>query len=974
MPGKLRPLFLLMLIFLAPPVFPAGGVLAGSSSPLNVIRTEFFDVIFPEVCRASAEKIVAVCDDYYIEITSLLETEAYQRFPVTITRSVEVLNAYYSAVPYNRIVLFDTLPEKNLDMYEETIQSVFYHELTHAVTYNMKAPALRRLSFFSGALSPAWLSVTTFWAEGATVSFESRGRGGRLNDPFSTQIVSQSVIEGRFPSWRDVTGARDTYPGGTDAYIFGSMFASYLQETYGMSRYADFWKKAGSSLSFSFVAGVFRKAYGMSVSEAWRDFERTLTVEHDEKNAAPLSDKKSRVATFDVHYDSQAGVTKIAFFDAASSALRLLTLGPDGKIKRSRKLLAVTGVTRVAFDADGRKIAISRNIDERNYKCVTAEYDLDRKKYTEHKESGRRDGYFKISGGKPEFACVSVRDFLDGDGEIPFSPVCIGENLGAAIIKDGLSWKIRLSGTDAPRDFDFSRIPSLPDSEDGGQRNLILHNLHSVSAGDSAVWLSFAWAELGKGGEMLSRAGFLRIDREAMSAAAFLQKRNGFAGAVEAVPSLEALQCLDAMISDSGNRADAQKSFAVFVTAAQYAETPLYRAEMTADDFDVVMIPAGGVAAENGLVQKTAAEAADDDNSGGSAVPGHSVISYNPFRYYRSGILVPLLAVVPVHKHSLESEENALAELFLGLTFVSTNPWGDRQVWLSAGYNPLFGTGGAYVAFSGGDDSFQYSASGTAVFDRRGFMQTAESVQVAKTMWRGKTGAFSVGAQGNFLYGRQLAGSGLPDIGGDSWKERDDSVGKSASALAFVKFSDIHKISPAVHDYAGFSLQPFVMGMYRDSENLGSADKYLNAGASAVVRFPVLVPLIFRAALFPSSKYAAEGGVTAILADFEIHKGIPAVSLFVQRVVVSAGYAGKIAYSHGGFWDICRADEIFRNIEKNDYSDAVRLSAELFLSPNTGFAADSAFQLSLGCSLAWRPNPDAGERQMSLALTAGFVY
>ena len=211
----------IILFLLSLPLHALGGALADSSAPLHVIQTEYFDIIFPSECRESAQKIEAVCDDYYLEITRLLETDAYQRFPVTITRSVELLNAYYAAIPYNRIVLYDTLPESSLDMYQETIQSIFYHELTHAVTYNMKGSLCRALSVFADSMNPAWLSITTFWAEGATVSFESKGEGGRLNDPFSTQIVNQSVIEGKFPSWRDVTGSRDTYPGGTDAYMFG---------------------------------------------------------------------------------------------------------------------------------------------------------------------------------------------------------------------------------------------------------------------------------------------------------------------------------------------------------------------------------------------------------------------------------------------------------------------------------------------------------------------------------------------------------------------------------------------------------------------------------------------------------------------------------------------------------------------------------------------------------------------------------
>ncbi len=267
-------------LFLFLPVYSLGGVLAGSSSPLHVIRTEFFDIIFPMECRESAQKIAAVCDDYYLEITQILETEADRRFPVTITRSVEALNAYYAAVPYNRIVLYDTLPEESLDMYENTIQKIFYHELTHAVTYNMRDEKYKKsirykiASFIGDLINPAWLTITTFWAEGATVSFESKGKGGRLNDPFSTQLANQSVIEGHFPSWRDVTGSRDTYPGGTDAYIFGAMFASYLQETYGMSKYADFWKNAGTNCPLSLIAGVFKKTYGFKISDAWNDFKK----------------------------------------------------------------------------------------------------------------------------------------------------------------------------------------------------------------------------------------------------------------------------------------------------------------------------------------------------------------------------------------------------------------------------------------------------------------------------------------------------------------------------------------------------------------------------------------------------------------------------------------------------------------------------------------------------------------------------
>ena len=954
--------FLFILFSLLFPAFSAGGVLADSPSPLHVVRTEYFDIIFPEECAESAKKIEAVCDDYYLEITRLLETDAYQRFPVTITRSVEVLNAYYAAVPYNRIVLYDTLPSTSLDMYEDTIQSVFYHELTHAVTYNMKAGLLRKLSFFADCLNPAWLSVTTFWAEGATVSFESKGRGGRLNDPFSTQLVNQAKIEGRFPGWRDVTGARDTYPGGTDAYMFGSMFACYLQETYGMSKYAEFWKNAGSRLTLSFVAGVFEKTYGMSVGDAWDDFEKTLEVNSAEKNAVTLSHEKSNVTTFDAFFDCESGETKIAYFDSASSALRLLILDSDGKVKKNKKLLSITGLTRLAFSPDGEKLALSRNIDKKNLKCVVAEYDLKKEKYVQHKETGARESFFAWSKEKPSLESVRIEGgraafypaLLLKAGEVPFSPVFVDENLCASIVKDSLSWKIRLFDAEkALCEYDFSSVLGA----DGGEfRNLILHKLHTVASDSESILLSFTWAELGMGGKMLSRAGFLKIERDSWRAEAFLQKENSFAGVTDCIPALSALECLS---NDASNISDEEKAFSVYAIFAEYEQNPLCQVEMKSSDFEKVKISPKLFDHADSQIASSEKESDEKVISGKESYK----ISYNPFLYYRRGIFLPLLGIVESYSHDFKKDSSTIP----GITFVSTNPWGDRRIDFSAGYDPFYNLAGLKAQFSGGDDSFKYSMTGTCVFDKDGFMQNYDSLLLTKYLWRGKVSYFAAGTQGSFLYGRQIVDSKLS-------KGRDDSIGKSADALAFVQFSNVHKVSPEPYHSAGFLLQPFVLASWRDTERRFSEEKYLNAGAKAQLRFPVLIPFIFTAQFFPNKDYAASASVTAILADFEIHKGIPAVSLFIQRVVLSASYTGKLSYNHDELWDIKRTDEIFKNAKKSDYSDAIQLSGEMYLSPNTGFLANSETQFALGYSVIYRPNPKQNEKRIVYGITATVNY
>ena len=60
------------------------------------------------------------------------------------------------------------------------------------------------------------------------------------------------------------------------------------------------------------------------------------------------------------------------------------------------------------------------------------------------------------------------------DSELIFSKIEIPGNLFAAIVKDGLSWHIKIFDSEKTlADYDFSSLKSA-DSE----RNLILHNLH----------------------------------------------------------------------------------------------------------------------------------------------------------------------------------------------------------------------------------------------------------------------------------------------------------------------------------------------------------------------------------------------------------------------------------------------------------------------------------------------------------------
>ena len=243
----------LIFVILLTLVFSAGytqSSLYKSPKKLYVITTKYFDIIFPQESTDSANLVAQKADDMYLEICEKLDSSPYFRMPVVITPEKDTLNAYYTSFPYNRIVLYDTLPTTSaLSVFSETFINVFYHELVHAVSLQKKNSFFKFLSsvFGDSVSTSQMITLPTSFIEGVTVSFESAKNEGRLNDSYATHIITQAKLENKFPTWKEATGARDIYPTGSLPYIFGGAFHYYIQNRFGMEKYVEFWEKANAS-------------------------------------------------------------------------------------------------------------------------------------------------------------------------------------------------------------------------------------------------------------------------------------------------------------------------------------------------------------------------------------------------------------------------------------------------------------------------------------------------------------------------------------------------------------------------------------------------------------------------------------------------------------------------------------------------------------------------------------------------------
>ncbi len=895
--------FLQVLLFLfgLTRVVALGGVMSGVSGKLKVIETQYFDINYAPECKETAQKIAAVCDDYYTEIAAKFGYEPYQRFPVSITNKVESLNAYFSMAPYNTIVLYDTEIPYSLDMNEKSMEAVFYHELVHAVSLNSKSPFWRGMAFFADFLTPAGVSLTSFWIEGAAVAFESMGNGGRLNSPFFTQKVIECKIqdlcgEKEFPSWRDLSGAKDIYPSGSEAYIFGSHFASFLIKTYGIEKYAEFWKNAGTWTTLSFVAGVFEKTYNDSISNVWKDFYDSIEVPQielterknfvSEKNL--ISKEKTVIQTIDYFYDLDSSKIKTAWFDFYSSTLYL----------NGEKFLTVKNVQRIRFSKDGKKLLVNRFVDKAHIVNDDFEVELKTKKITpiEHDSS-----------------------LFEKD-----------ENL--TTLKNGLSW-------------------SLVYQDESGRKNSwnlenrIIHNVHLEKIDENYETYIFVWAQMKSSG--MAKLGKIQINRKTLQAKILLQENENPAGLIEAIP----------YGSD------------FLVVTEEYYSNPLrvLKAQnIKWKDFYIEEKPEiqKGAENENAESEVTERELSKTDLAENKVLEAEpKVKNYNPAKYFLHGAFLPLGIVSPVN-HDFESEEL----LFLGLTFATSTPWNDKITTLSGGFNPLSKDGGVSLSLNGGDDSFTYSVNGNLVFNPSGFNRAYGEFSASKVLFQGLCSSFAFGFSGKSLYGKentetkakvQLA----PDKIVESSFER---TGLSFDCKPYFYFSTLHRSGVEYGRIKGIYFQPFFdfnkTNLDYDFKNLGKIYKedesYANAGFFAGFSIPFAFPFSLEASLFPSKGTFAGLNTSIQLYGFEIQRGIPAVSVYVRRIVFKFIYSFKLKYEQENNFDILKIGQVAGNLSKDDYTDYFRLAGEVSLAPNTSYFASSSVGLRLGSYVQYSTRTD----------------
>ena len=894
------------------PAWSHEGSIAGAGK-LRVSQTKYFDIIYSEKNLATAQILYENADRIFEEITAAYGYDANYRLPVVITTTVEQFNAYYADSPYNRIVIYDTAQIDDLAVFSQTLLSTFTHELTHAVTYNLKNGTMRALGkIFGDAFANHYITVTSGMAEGATVSYESSNGEGRLNDPYALQQIRQAKIEGKFPTYSDVKGASDAYPRNS-FYYFNGAFADFLQKNYGMQKYAEFWYRCINieSLTDITAGGAFKYTYGMKINQAWELFEQSLEVP---KVAAPEPVAAGQAYDFfkpenekpsiknkagSLYTNLCAGGDILVFSDESCDTVYAYK---NGKVK---KLFTRDYLDTLKLSRDGRFLTVGYySSASATIKHKVQIYDLQSKKWISVKGTNYVDPavisdgsnyYFVAQNYEPQKYSICVKkievngrrvkvnnenlfQYYFSTEEVPSDFTDLGNGNFAFVLKSGLEYSVCVSdcGLTEIKKYvvPFERM-----------------KLRDLSATDSG--LMFSWATK----ETMPRLGTLDLKDGTFS----LSQEN-ISGGIYTPVELK------------GH---------VYYTAHFFKETRLLELAQAT----LVSAP---VCEEDSRVKPK------NDIAVFEPIP---YTSFNPFRYTFEGLLLPIAG--------LNSQT-----LLPGITYITASPWYSSLTIISGGYDTKAKAGIFSLSYESGTDTnlFQYLINSSLIVDKAGIKSVSGDVSAVTSFDFGKISVLSFSAEASVDYSRFLY--------------EDIRFFLSTIQLVTAGYSNVVKTGPGTHEKAGINLVAGVVHSYETQ--LEPVEEKLFSLYDMEIDFSVNIPKLIPITCadnftynFPSTiktyffslsskkmRLARVNAETIVFA-YDIQKAIPGVSaIFANNVLLSFGYTGGFDYKNATDfkqnWHFLNTPEYIDLIKNGElkYGDYYTLKLSLGLTPNIGSFAN----------------------------------
>ena len=215
----------------SPPARPADAQGVDPRGDWRTLTTAHFRVHFRADQEVQGRRAAADAERAWSSLAAEL-TSPRSRVDLVVADNADISNGYATPFPSNRIVAYAQPPVDvaSLRFYDDWNALLLTHELTHVFHLDRsrglwragQAVFGRHPALFPNAYGPAWLT------EGLAVYFESKVTGaGRLVGSEHRLLARAAAIEARVPRLDQLSLESSVFPGGQQAYVYGSLVVDY---------------------------------------------------------------------------------------------------------------------------------------------------------------------------------------------------------------------------------------------------------------------------------------------------------------------------------------------------------------------------------------------------------------------------------------------------------------------------------------------------------------------------------------------------------------------------------------------------------------------------------------------------------------------------------------------------------------------------------------------------------------------------
>jgi len=292
-----RSLLVIALVALLPsvaPLVPGGdGGLQGQLPPdeeWRTLTTPHFRVHHPRGLEVLAGRAAHRAERAHQLLSRLFVEPPSGMIDLVVTDHMDLSNGFAGVVPWRRITVYAVPPvdASGLSYFDDWMELVVTHELVHIFHLEYAGRLGRGLRGVFGRVPAQWpffpnRGLPRWVVEGIAVYYESSlTDSGRIRGTYHDMVLRTAILHGTFESIDQLSGESPVWPAGGRPYIYGSLFFAHLVERHGPESMGAFVRAVGRQWIPFRVDAAARDAFGVSFTQAYREWEEELTQRYRE--------------------------------------------------------------------------------------------------------------------------------------------------------------------------------------------------------------------------------------------------------------------------------------------------------------------------------------------------------------------------------------------------------------------------------------------------------------------------------------------------------------------------------------------------------------------------------------------------------------------------------------------------------------------------------------------------------------------